>query len=288
MFEIVTALRLQEKKQRGCDGWKRSWALQGVSPTGPQEDLIMKRISTLTPFLFALPLAVSFAACDLEKDGGADTGAVVDDEDLDEDAEDEDDGEEGGGSSAGTSPDPEDDGDADDSGVGTSAGDGDGDDDEDEDDSDTGIGGGEADGFALLHGEIPDIEDDGGSDTGGSGGDGESGIPEDALLVVLDGDGTATCEQPWNGPDCGGNWRISFTLLPEMQVPGSYDLFEEANGFAGFADEPYPEGDCAAGGGTLGGTLVIDAIDETSISGHIEDSDSFDFDADVSFVVPRC
>lgn len=105
---------------------------------------------------------------------------------------------------------------------------------------------------------------------------------------MLDSDGTATCEQPWDGPGCGGNWRISFTLLPEMQAPGSYDLFEEALGSFGFADEPHPEGDCAWGGGTLGGTLVIDAIDDTSVSGHIEDSDAFDFDADVSFVVPRC
>lgn len=256
----------------------------------------MKRISTLTPFLLALPLAVSFAACELEKDGGADTGAVAEDEDLDEDAEDEDEGDadDGGGSSAGTSPDDDDSGgddDDSDTGVGTSAGgsDGDGDDDGDDDsDSDTGVGGGDADGFAMLHGEIPDIEDDGGSDTGGSGGDDESGIPEDALLVVLDSDGSATCEQPWNGPECGGNWRISFTLLPEHQVPGSYDLFEQANGFFGFADEPHPEGDCAWGGGTLGGTLVIDSIDDASISGHIEDSDAFDFDADVSFVVPRC
>lgn len=250
----------------------------------------MKRISTLTPFLLALPLALSFAACDLDKEDGADTGAVVDDEDLDEDAEDEDD-DDGGGSSAGTSPDPDDPGDddVDDTGVGTSDGDSDGDDDSDSDsDTDTGIGGGEAEGFAMLHGEIPDIEDDGGSDSGGSGGDGGSGIPEDALLVVLDSNGTATCEQPWDGPDCGGNWRIGFTLLPEMQSPGSYDLFEEALGSFGFADEPYPEGDCAWGGGTLGGTLVIDSIDDASISGRIEDSDAFDFDADVSFVVPRC
>ncbi|MGH1345745.1 MAG: hypothetical protein ACRBN8_29540 [Nannocystales bacterium] len=246
----------------------------------------MKRISTLAPFVFALPLAVSFAACDLEKEDGADTGAVVDDEDLDDEDAQDDDG--GGASSAGTSADsgePKDDDDSD-AGVGTT--DGDSDTDGDDDDSDTGVGGGEADGFAMLHGEIPDIEDDGGADTGGSGGDGESGIPEDALLVVLDGDGTATCEQPWDGPNCGGNWRISFTLMPDMQAPGSYDLFEEALGSFGYADELYPEGDCAWGGGSLGGTLVIDAIDDTSVTGHIEDSDAFDFDADVSFVAPRC
>jgi len=247
----------------------------------------MKRISTLAPLLFALPLAISFAACDLDKEDGADTGAVVDDEDLDMDDEDDDEpDDDGGGSSAGTGLDPDEPGDDDDSdtGVGTSDGDSDGDD--DGDDSDTGIGGGDADGFAMLHGEIPDIEDGGGSGTSGTGGD--SGIPEDALLVVLDGNGTATCEQPWDGPDCGANWRISFTLMPEMQVPGSYDLFDEAMGSFGFADEPHPEGDCAWGGGTLGGTLVIDAIDDTSVSGHIEDSDAFDFDADVSFVAPRC
>ena len=145
----------------------------------------------------------------------------------------------------------------------------------------------DANGIAMLHGEIPPIDDgEGGSDTSGSGGD--SGIPDDAVLVVLDGTGAATCKAPWNGPDCGGNWRISFTLLPEMQQPGTYDLFDEAMGSFSFADAPHPEGDCPWGGGSLGGTLVIESVDDEVVIGHIEDADAFDFDANVAFVAPRC
>ena len=243
----------------------------------------MKRISTLSTLLLALPLGLTFAACDLAKDDGLDTGSVSEDEDMDDD----DDGEDESGknddagsasSSAGTG---EDDTDTDGEDPGTSAGtDGD-------TDSDTSGGEGDADGIAILHGELPDI-DVGGEDTGaGSGTDGDSLFPDDALLVIIDNDGSATCGDPWGASECGGNWSISFTLLAEQQVPGSYELFE-LNGFSSFMDVPYPEGDCAGGGGTLDGTLVIESIDEGTVVGHIENAEAWDFDANVSFAVPRC
>ncbi len=252
----------------------------------------MKRIRSLTPMLLALPLSLGLVACDLEKEDGADTGANVDDMDEDEMDDDEEPGddEDPGSSSAGTGVDPgddEDEGGSSDSGV-------DPEDTGDTDDGETGEdpGDGEANGIAMLHGEIPDIDpgesgdsgDSGGS--GGSGGDG--GIPEDAVLVVLSNDGAATCEEPWAGSECGGNWTISFTLMPDMLQPGSYNLFEEANGGFSYGFEPHPEGDCAWGGGSLDGTLVIESVDDDAVIGHIEDSDAFDFDANVSFVAPRC
>jgi hypothetical protein len=252
----------------------------------------MKRISTLSALLLTLPLHFANTACDLEKEDGADTGAVSDDEDLDDDGElddDEDENEDTGASSAGTGEDDSDSDDSDDGddSAGTGKGSGGDDDGDDDDSAGTGEGGGEADGIALLHGELPDV-DVGGDDTGvGSGSDGDSGFPDDALLVILDNDGSATCGDPWAASDCGGNWSISFTLLPEQMEAGTYPLFDLNGGFS-YSGEPYPEGDCPFGGGSLDGTLVIESIDDETVVGHIEDAGAWDFDANVSFVVPRC
>ncbi|MCR9159887.1 MAG: hypothetical protein ACE37F_06025 [Nannocystaceae bacterium] len=244
----------------------------------------MKRNSTLCALLLTIPLHLSMSACDVDKEDGLDTGAVGDDEDIDEDEdEDEDENEDSGGSSSAGTGDSDDSDDGDDS-AGTGKGSG-GDDSDSDDSAGTGAGGGEADGVALLHGELPDIDI---GDTGaGSGSDGDSGFPDDALLVILDNDGSATCDDPWAASECGGNWSISFTLLPEQMEPGTYALFD-LNGSFSFADEPHPEGDCPFGGGTLDGTLVIEAIDDDAVVGHIEDADAWDFDANVSFVAPRC
>ena len=246
----------------------------------------MKRISTLSTFLLALPLGMAFAACDLEKEDGLDTGAVSDDDDIDDEDESESDDDDDVGSSSTSAGTGEDDSDTDDGTPGTSAGTDDDDTDTDDDSDTTGVAG-EADGIALLHGELPDI-DVGGDDTGaGSGTDGGSLFPDDALLVIIDNDDSATCGDPWGPSECGGNWSISFTLLAEQQVPGTYELFE-LNGSSSFLDEPHPEGDCAGGGGTLDGTLIIESIDEGTVVGHIENAEAWDFDANVSFVVPRC
>ncbi len=105
--------------------------------------------------------------------------------------------------------------------------------------------------------------------------------------MIIDNDDSATCGNPWGPSECGGNWSISFTLLADQQAPGTYELFE-LNGFSSFLDDPYPEGDCAGGGGTLEGTLVIEAIDDQMVVGHIEGAQAWDFDANVSFAVPRC
>lgn len=250
----------------------------------------MKRISTLSAFLLTIPLHFTMSACDVDKEDGLDTGAVSDEEDLDDDNaldedEDEDESEDTGVSSAGTGEDDSDsDSDDGDDSAGTGKGSG-GDDGDDDDSAGTGSGGGEADGIALLHGELPDVDI---GDSGvGSGSDGDSGFPEDALLVILDNDGSATCGDPWAASDCGGNWSISFTLLPEQMEPGTYPLFDLNGGFS-YAGDPHAEGDCPFGGGTLEGTLVIEAIDDDAVVGHIEDADAWDFDANVSFVAPRC
>ncbi len=282
----------------------------------------MKRISLLSS-LMTLPLALGLGvACDLEKEDGMDTGAVEDDldeDDLDED-EDEDDtagtsagsgtsadtGDDDGDSAADTGSDESDsdttsagtgDGDGDDESdsdtTSAGTGDGDGDDDSDSDtttDGDTddsaGTGeGGDASAIAIRHADLPELDPGKG---GSSTGDPKDTIPGDAVHVIVSASGVKTCEQPYAGEPCGGNWSVSFLLMPSMLEPGEYNLFEEANGGFTFADEPYDDGECGWGGGSLDGVLVIESVDEDAIIGHIEGSDAFDFDADISFVAETC
>lgn len=247
----------------------------------------MKRL----PLSFITVLSVSLTlgmACDVEKeDEPLNTQAIEDDGDSDdEDDEDDEDVESSGSDSASTSAGGDDGGDDGGDSASTSAG-GDGGNDGGDDSAGTGEGGGtdEVNAFAIRHGDLPEVDaGESGSDTGDDGDD----IAADAVHVFVSGSGIATCEAPFEGEPCGGNWSVSFTLQPNMLEPGSYNLFEEANGGFTYADEPYEEGDCAWGGGTLDGVLVIEAVDEEGIVGHIEGSDAFDFDADIDFYAPHC
>ncbi|MEM6294403.1 MAG: hypothetical protein AAGA54_24230 [Myxococcota bacterium] len=272
---------------------------------------------SLLSSLLTLPLALGVGlACELEKEDGMDTGAVDDDLDEDDLDEDEDDSESTASTSAGSGDDGDDSDSDSDAGADTgddsdttTAGTGDddsdsGDDDSDSDtttdgdsdsdtdgDSDTddtaGTGeGGEGNALAIRHGDLPELDPGkgGSSSTGGP----KDSIPADAIHVIVSASGVKTCEQPYEGEPCGGNWSVSFLLMPDMQAPGEYNLFEQANGGFTYADEPYEEGDCAWGGGSLDGVLVIESVDDDAIIGYIEESDAFDFDADISFVAELC
>ncbi len=139
--------------------------------------------------------------------------------------------------------------------------------------------------YFMRFGDLPDI-DVGSTDTGGSGaGDGGSDIDPDALHVIIS-TGADDCDDPYAALACGA-WRVSFTL-PADAAAGTFELFPDLNGTQ-TATGPLDENDeCYWGGGTLEGSLVIESLDEGTISGHIEDAVSFDFDADVEFVAHRC
>ncbi len=251
----------------------------------------MKRISLGLISTLSCSLVLGLA-CDLEKEDGADTGAVGDDDFEDDGDSDESESEDSVSTSAGTSP-GDDDGDSDsdsDDTVGTSVGgddDGDSDSDDGQTTGDSEGGDGEPNAFAIAHADLPEL-DPGGESSSTVGGD-EDDIPPDAVHVTISGSGVATCEMPYEGEPCGGNWSVSFLLMPAMlEGPGTYNLFEEANGFQTYADEPYEEGDCGWGGGTLDGVLVIEEITDDAIIGHLEDTDAFDFDADMDFEASFC
>lgn len=232
-------------------------------------------------FLFTSTLAlVSQLACDPKVGDPGDEQDIEDTGDSDDDDQDDNGSAEGnsaeGGSAEGGSAEGS-------TTVGTSVG-------CEEDSCDTGDDPppptGEQHAYAIHWGDVPPI-DVGESDSGGSGGDtggpGPFGDPESIFVNI--GNGNDSCGDPWGDGACG-EWSVSFTL-PADVVPGSYPL-AELNG-SQFATGPdRGGGDCWGGGGSLDGTLVIEAIDDTSITGHIEDAVSFDFDANVAFIAPLC
>jgi hypothetical protein len=217
-----------------------------------------------TACFLALGLAI---ACDVEKDDtdprqrAADTGPAEDDE-----------GEEEGEASS-------------------SAGEGDDHDCEDDDaemTSDTGEvppPPGEPYAFAMRYGDLPEVNV-GESDSGG-GSDGEPFQDDDALVVTI-ANAAQSCEDPYAALPCGGNFSIGFILPPDIQAPGTYQLWEEAFGSQTYAAPPYPEGDCAWGGGSLDGLVEIEVIDDTHVVGRLLQTDAWDFDADLEFDAALC
>jgi len=136
-------------------------------------------------------------------------------------------------------------------------------------------------GIAMLQSELPDIGSGGGTSSVSSGPE-----PDPNILHVMISDLTIACRDPY-GLDCGGHWKASFQLPVEWQTPGVYSL-EQANGFARGSCDEDPV-DCSGGGGTWwGGTVEISSIDGQHVAGTFTGTDTFDFDANGSFVATRC
>lgn len=96
------------------------------------------------------------------------------------------------------------------------------------------------------------------------------------LLVVLSSDPVA-CSEPFRASKCMASrttWSLYFTLWPDQQAPGRYDLAEELNGnFSMTIGDPQLS--CGGGGGTTSGTVVVDAVDARSVRFHVENADLF-------------
>lgn len=143
-------------------------------------------------------------------------------------------------------------------------------------------------GFAVFWGDIPD---DSGGSSGSSGGSSGDPMDPEALLVNLANNFNETCQDPFGLGDCNGEllWSVSFTLQPDQQQPGVYDL-DDLNGsqFATGPNGDLPD-DCWFGGGSLSGWLVIDAVENGKIIGRLCDtSPSIDFNADGAFEATFC
>jgi len=137
--------------------------------------------------------------------------------------------------------------------------------------------------YAMRHGDLPDV--DVGGEDGGSGGDPtDGGIDPEAIVVTIT-TGNDGCGDPYATQQCG-EWRVRFTL-PADVIPGEYQL-EELNGFH-MVSGPLDEwGECWWGGGSLGGTLSLQSIDEETITGTLANTDAFDFDPDGPFAAVVC
>lgn len=140
--------------------------------------------------------------------------------------------------------------------------------------------------FAMRYGDLPDVDVGSGSGSGG-GSDGEPFQDDDAIVVTI-ASAAKSCEDPYAALPCGGNYSVSFILPPELQAPGTYQLWEEAYGMSTFAAPPHPEGDCAWGGGSLDGLVEIEVVDDTHVVGRLLDTDAWDFDANLEFDAPLC
>jgi hypothetical protein len=141
--------------------------------------------------------------------------------------------------------------------------------------------------LAILFGDIPDDPGGTGGTSTGTSTTGGGGVPDDTLLVQIT-TGYSSCTDVYAPLPCGGAWVVSFSLPIELQVPGTYPLFPDVNGLYFFNDQADGTGECGGGGGTLEGTVIIESIDDAQVVGHIEMANAFDFDANVSFVAPRC
>lgn len=140
--------------------------------------------------------------------------------------------------------------------------------------------------FSIRFGDIPESGDTGSTTVNSEVGSG--GGPDDDALLVKVTTSNDSCEDP-NATDPCDSWAVSFTLAPEQQVPGSYDLFNDVNALGVESGTDDSSGMCSFGGGTVEGTVVIESISPTGVVGRFENTDTpIDIDLDFSFVAPRC
>lgn len=147
--------------------------------------------------------------------------------------------------------------------------------------------------LAYRYADLPSPGgDDGGSDTGGSGGTSTTDGPDvdpDTLFIRLGTEVLACGESPTYACD---NWSVSISIPPAYQQPGIYDIDDTEIGLSyslqGEQQSADPE-DCSfGGGGGLGGTLEIFAIDDDTVYGAFCSTDLFEISLDGVFAAQRC
>ena len=141
--------------------------------------------------------------------------------------------------------------------------------------------------FAMRFDELPASGDSTASDVADTGVGTGGPFAPDAIVVSVTTGANNSCEDPSAPLQCGVAWELSFNIPPQLQVPGTYQLFPDFNGVYSVTTE-LDAGECGFGAGSLEGTVVIDEIDDMHVAGRLEGTDAIDFDADVSFDAPRC
>ena len=146
---------------------------------------------------------------------------------------------------------------------------------------------------ATLVGDEPEPPDPGGgSGSGGGSGGGGPVVDPDTLRIRLSNYMTLTCGDPHGSFACNDDvavWRLEIEVPPEMAAPGTYDL-ADLQVFAWTVDMCDAGGGDGVGGGgeTSGGTLTIDSIGPSGISGCLDGTTFTEFDANGSFNADNC
>lgn len=127
-----------------------------------------------------------------------------------------------------------------------------------------------------------------GADSGGGGTGGTGDEPSPDTLVVQVSTGPDDCADPHAVLECGDYWSVTMLVPPELQVPGTYDLFEQLMATAAFTGT-FDEGvGCTFGGGTIEGTAELVEVSEAQVVVRLSAVTPVDADVDGEHVAPRC
>lgn len=145
--------------------------------------------------------------------------------------------------------------------------------------------GGEAEAIAIRYSEIPTSNPGSGSSSSSGGG---SGPHPDTLFIKIS-DQPVACNDPHAAQECGGHWRVSIGIPPALQVPGVIDLASPEVLSYSSATGPGSGADCWFGGGSfMEGTLEILSIDADKVVVRLENTWTYDFDANGEYSAMRC
>jgi hypothetical protein len=141
-----------------------------------------------------------------------------------------------------------------------------------------------AGGIAIPFNEIPSS----GSSSGSTGGGGQPLDPN--RIYITFGSQKPVCESPYRSGGCG-HWKVGFGVPPERLKAGEVIPLTDAelNSYSSFSGPDRGGGDCYGGGGSfIAGTLEIVNVDDDKIVIRLEDTWTFDFDANGEHVIDRC
>ncbi|WP_437963504.1 hypothetical protein WMF04_27680 [Sorangium sp. So ce260] len=141
--------------------------------------------------------------------------------------------------------------------------------------------------IALFRSQLFEPDPSDGSGSSVSVGGGPTLDPND--LFVLIGTRELSCADPSFHFICG-TWEVSISIPPALQVPGVIPL--DTPGLGTYFSVAGPDrggGDCYGGGGSFfDGTIEIVSIDAEKVVFRLEDTSTFEFDANGEHTALRC
>lgn len=142
-----------------------------------------------------------------------------------------------------------------------------------------------AGGIAIPFNEIPST----GGSSGSTGGGGGEPLDPNRIFITF-GSQKPVCESPYRSGGCG-HWKVGFGVPPELLKAGTVIPLTDAqlNSYSSFSGPDRGGGDCYGGGGSfIAGTVEIVSVDDEKILIRLEDTWTFDFDANGEHTIDRC